>query len=94
MAVGDTHAFPGFLTPVLTQLSFQSHGLLFSQATAEVRVKLRQKDCVPQPGIELKPPSHESDTLTTEPPGLGVTEERRNVHSRIAKIKIRLHFPW
>ena len=36
MAVGDAHVFPGFLTPVLTQLSFQSHRLLFSHASAEV----------------------------------------------------------
>ena len=31
------YVFPGFLTPVLTQLSFQSHLLLFSHASAEVR---------------------------------------------------------
>ena len=37
MVVGDAHVFPGFLTPVLTQLSFQSHQLLFSHASAEVR---------------------------------------------------------
>ena len=37
MAVGDVHVFPGFLTPVLTELSFQSHRLLFSHASAEVR---------------------------------------------------------
>ena len=37
MAVGDTYVFPGFLTPVLTQLSFRSHWLLFSHASAEVR---------------------------------------------------------
>ena len=37
MAVGDAHVFPAFLTPVLTQLSFQSHQLLFSHASAEVR---------------------------------------------------------
>ena len=36
MAVGDAHVFPGFLTPVLTQLSFQSHRLLFSHASAEL----------------------------------------------------------
>ena len=36
MAVGDTHVFPGFLTPVLTQIYFKSHRLLFSQASAEV----------------------------------------------------------
>ena len=37
MAVGDAHVFPGFLTPVLTQISFQSHRLLFSHTSAEVR---------------------------------------------------------
>ena len=37
MAVGDANVFPGFLTPVLKQLSFQSHRLLFSHASAEVR---------------------------------------------------------
>ena len=37
IAVGNAHVFPGFLTPVLTQLSFQSHKLLFSHASAEVR---------------------------------------------------------
>ena len=36
MAVGDAHVFPGFLTPVLTQISFQSHRLLFSHALAAV----------------------------------------------------------
>ena len=40
MAVGDAYVFPGFLTPVLTQLFFfQSHQLLFSHAFAEVRGK-------------------------------------------------------
>ena len=32
-----THVFPGFLTPAVTQLSFQSHQLPFSHASAEVR---------------------------------------------------------
>ena len=36
MAVSDTYVFPGFLTPVLKQLSFQSHLLIFSHAS-EVR---------------------------------------------------------
>ena len=39
MTVGDTHVLPGFLTPVLTQLSFQSYQLLFSYASVEVRRK-------------------------------------------------------
>ena len=37
MTVGDTYLFPGFLTPVLTQLSFQSQRLLYSHASSEVR---------------------------------------------------------
>ena len=37
MAAGDAYVFPGFLTPVLTLLFFQSHRLLFSHASAEVR---------------------------------------------------------
>ena len=37
MAVGDAHVLSGFLTPVLTQISFQIHRLLFSHASAEVK---------------------------------------------------------
>ena len=37
MVVSDARVFPGFLTPVLAYLSFQSHRLLFSYASAEVR---------------------------------------------------------
>ena len=35
-----THiVFPGFLIPILTRISFQSHPLLFSRASAEVKGK-------------------------------------------------------
>ena len=37
MAAGDAHVFPGFLTPVLIKLSFQSHRLLFSHGSAQMR---------------------------------------------------------
>ena len=37
MVGGDADVFPDFLTPVLTQFSFQSHRLLFSHASADVR---------------------------------------------------------
>ena len=37
MADDDAYVFPGFLTPVLTQICFQSHRILFSHASAEVR---------------------------------------------------------
>ena len=54
MAVGDAPVFAEFLTPVLTQLSFQSHRLLFSHASAEMRGKKNcQKESWPQPVIEL-----------------------------------------
>ena len=46
MVVGDAHVFPGFLTLVLTQISFQSNRLLFSHALAEVR------ETSPQLGLE------------------------------------------
>ena len=39
MAVGDAHVFPGFLTPVLTQLFFPKPLTTFSHASAEVRGK-------------------------------------------------------
>ena len=37
MAVSDADVFPGILTPVLTQLSFQSHRLLFSHTSEKGR---------------------------------------------------------
>ena len=35
MSVGDAYVLPDFLTPDLTQLSFQNHRLLFSHASEE-----------------------------------------------------------
>ena len=37
MAVGDAHVFPGFCTPVLTQLFFQNHRPPLSHASVEVK---------------------------------------------------------
>ena len=68
MAVGDAHVFPGFLTPVLTQISFQSHGLLFSPE-ADVRRKYTSKKKIHINWVSnSQPPGHESDMLTTKPP--------------------------
>ena len=40
MAVGDAHVFPGFLTPVLTQLFFPKPStIFFLHASAQVRGK-------------------------------------------------------
>ena len=70
MAVGDAHVFPGFLTPVLAQLSFQSHRLLFSHTSAEVRGENTPERKFASTGSRIH--NHqviESDTLTTEPLG-------------------------
>ena len=64
-----THTcFLAFLMPVLTQLSFQSHQLLFLHASAEVRGKnyLERKFV-----SNSQPPGYESAKLTTESPGQG-----------------------
>ena len=77
MAVGDAHVFLDFLTPVLTQLSFQSYWLLFWHASAEVRI--RQKNVRLNRVSNSQPSGHESDTLTTEPPGRAQDERGHQV---------------
>ena len=68
MTVGDAYVFSGFLTPVLIQLSFQSHQLLFSHASAEVRGEnMPQRKVRLNRGSNSQPSGHESDTLTPEP---------------------------
>ena len=72
MVVGDAHVFPGFLTPVLTQLFFPKPPTTFltcfcrgeRQKYAGKKVRLKQ-------GSNAQPRGHESDTLTTEPPVQG-----------------------
>ena len=69
MGVRDAHVFPGFLTPVLTQLFFPKPPTTFLTCFcrgerpkyAGQKVRLNQ-------GSNLQPPGHESDTLTIEPP--------------------------
>ena len=69
MAVGDAHVFPGFLTPVLTQLFFpkQLNTFLTCFSRGERRKYTGKKICL-NPGLNFQPPGHESDTLTIEPP--------------------------
>ena len=64
------NVFPGFLTPVLPQISFQSHQLLFSHASAEVRGENTQERNFPL--NQASNSGHESDMLTTEPPRWGI----------------------
>ena len=70
MVVGDAHVFPGCLTPVLTQLFFPKPLTTFP--TCFCRGERREnagKKVHLNRGSNSQPPGHESDTLTTEPPG-------------------------
>ena len=70
MAVGDAHVFPGFLTPVLTQLFFPKPPTTFLTCFSRgERRKYARKKVRLNRGSNSQPPGHESDTLTTEPPG-------------------------
>ena len=68
------YVFPGFLTPVLTQLFFPEPATTCTFLTCfcrgERRKYARKKSCLNR-GSNSKPPGHESHTLTTEPCGRG-----------------------
>ena len=77
MAVGDTHVFPGFLTPVQTQLFFPKPLTTFLTCFCRgERQKYAGKKSRLNRGSNSQPPGHESNTLTTEPPGWGTTTLR------------------
>ena len=59
MEVIEAHVLPRFLTPVNTQLSFQSHQLLFSHASTEKKV-------CPNQVLNSQSPGHESNMLATQ----------------------------
>ena len=64
--------FPGFLTPVLTQLFFPKPPTTFLTCFCRgERQKYAGKKSRLNRGSNSQPPGHESDTLTTEPPGRG-----------------------
>ena len=68
-----THdVFPGFLTPVVTQLFFPKPPTSFLTCfcRAERRKHAGKKSRIIR-GSNSQPRGHESDTLTTEPPGWG-----------------------
>ena len=72
MTVGDAYVFPGFLTPVLTQLFFPKPPTTFLTCFCRgERRKYTGKKSRLNRGSNLQPPGHESDTLTTEPPRRG-----------------------
>ena len=85
MVVGDAYVFPGFLTPVLTQLFVQRLPTTF--LTCFCRGERREyagKKSRLNRGSNSQPPGH--DIYSTEPPGRGVKSEdpqqRTNFHTR------------
>ena len=85
MAVGDAYVFPGFLTPVLTQLFFPKPPTTFLTCfcRGERREHAGKKSRLNR-GSNSQPPGHESDTLTTEPPRQVFFEGKvyRRTHAR------------
>ena len=81
MPVGDAHVFPSLLTPVLKKLSFQSHQLLFSQAS-EVRGKNTLERKFAYTSIELTTTSQvmSQDMLTTETPESALETYKQQTH--------------
>ena len=74
MAVGDAPVFPGFLTAVLTLLFFPKSPTTFLTCFCRgERRKYAGKKSRLNRGSNSQPPGHEADTLTTEPPGRGLT---------------------
>ena len=70
MAVGEAHVFPGFLTPVLTQLFLPKPPTTFLTCFCRgERQKYTGKNSRLNRGSNSQPPGHESDTLIAEPPG-------------------------
>ena len=72
MAVGDTYVFPGFLTPVLTQLFFPKPPTTFLTCFCRgERRKNTEKKSRLNRVSNSEPAGLESDTPTTEPTGWG-----------------------
>ena len=72
MAVGDAYVFPGFLTPVPTQLFFPKPPTTFLTCFCRgERRKYAGKKVRLNRGSNSQSPGYESDTLTTEPTGRG-----------------------
>ena len=70
MAVGDAYVCPGFLTPLLTQLFFPKPPTTFLTCFCRgERRKYAEKKSRINWGSNSQSPGHESDKLTTEPPG-------------------------
>ena len=94
MAVGDAYVFPGFLTPVLTQLFFPKQPTTFLTCFCRgERRKYAGKKSRLNRGSNSQPPGHESDALTTEPPGRGQSNLKALAGNKI-NVTEKLKFVW
>ena len=96
MAVNDAHVFPGFLTPVLTQLFVPKPPTTF--LTCFCRGKKRKytgKKVHLTRETNSQPPGHESDTLTTESPGRRMQSKssQKLSQNKQKKKKIKMYPP-
>ena len=80
MAVGDTHVFPGFLTPVVTQLFFPKPPTTFLACFCRGERRYAEKKRRLNGGTNSQPPGHESDTLASEPPERGTLGKGEIAH--------------
>ena len=70
MAVGDAHVFPGFFTPVLTQLFSQKPSNTFLTCFRRgEKGKYTGKKVRLNRGSNSQPPGQQSNMLTSEPSG-------------------------
>ena len=86
-----THVFFGFLTPVLTQLFLRKPPTTFITCFfRDERRKHAGKKVRLNRGSNSQPPGHESDTLTTEPPGRGFMQSELSRNGMLAFSKFSL----
>ena len=81
MAVVDAHMFPGFPTPVLTQLLFPKPPTTFLTCLCRgERRKHAGKKVRLNRGSHSQLPGHAPDTLTTEPPEWGLYQASHDIN--------------
>ena len=86
MAVGDAYVFPGFLSP---QLFYPKPPTTFLTCFCSgERLKYAGKKSHLNQGSNSQPPGHESDMLTTEPPGRGYKGSKRWLGETMYEISV------
>ena len=94
MVIGGAHGFPGFLTPELTQLPFPKPPTTFLTCFSRGgRRNYAGKKVCHNKVSSSKLPSHESDTLTTKPPGRGMEKGEKKCWKHFNIISIISRWP-